>query len=311
MDLSKLSNVELVGRLQKLARAERKITHLILLHINEVESRRLYAKAGRNSMFKYLTKDLGYSEDSAYRRLNAARLLKQVPQVAEKLEDGSLNLTQLTQVQKCIREEAKSGGYVTSEQTIQILEQVENKSTFETKKVLAVEFNQPIQMHEVIKPQRDNSIRAEMSFTEEQHQVIHQVKDLLSHVMPDGNLSDLFTYLAKKELQRIMGKESATTEKKTPTKLEAKPSTPRFLAKRKREGIRITVKRALLKKADNCCQFVNPKTQVRCDSTYQLQIDHRTPVAFGGGNEVENLRVLCRTHNLLEAERVGLNRKID
>lgn len=218
MELSKLSNFELIGRLKTLVRTERKITHLILLHINEVESRKLYAKAGRDSMFKYLTKDLGYGEDSAYRRLNAARLLKQVPQVAEKIEDGSLNLTQLTQVQKCIREESKAGGQVSPEQTLQILEQVENKSTFETKKVLAIEFNQPIQIHEVITPQRDESVRLELTLTQEQMKNLEKVQDLLSHVLHDGTLADVINYLAEKHIQKVAGKEKVTVKELPPPK---------------------------------------------------------------------------------------------
>jgi 5-methylcytosine-specific restriction endonuclease McrA len=47
-------------------------------------------------------------------------------------------------------------------------------------------------------------------------------------------------------------------------------------------------------------------TQQKCQSTYQLQVDHRVPIARGGSNEESNLRVLCRTHNLLAAKQWGL-----
>jgi hypothetical protein len=144
MELKQISNQELLSRLDKLVRTERKLTHVILAHINEVESRRLYAELGFDSMFKYLTSHCGYGEDSAYRRLQAARLLKKAPEIAEKIEQGALNLTQLTQVQKCLRQEQQSGSVVSADQTLQILEQIQNKSSYETKKVLALEFNQPL-----------------------------------------------------------------------------------------------------------------------------------------------------------------------
>jgi 5-methylcytosine-specific restriction endonuclease McrA len=35
-----------------------------------------------------------------------------------------------------------------------------------------------------------------------------------------------------------------------------------------------------------------------------LQIDHIQPVARGGANTIDNLRVLCAYHNRLEAERL-------
>lgn len=210
MDLSKISNHDLLGRLEKLVRTERKITHLILCHINEFEIRKLYAEMGFDSMFKYLTQHLGYGEDSAYRRLQAARLLKAVPQVAEKIENGSLNLTQLTQVQKCIRLESKSGNQIALEQTLQILEQIQDKSSFETQKVLAVEFNQPIQMHEVLKPQRDDTFRLELTVTSEQMKILKQAMDLLSHVVPDGRWAELFTHLAQKQVRKSLGKDSSS-----------------------------------------------------------------------------------------------------
>ena len=42
----------------------------------------------------------------------------------------------------------------------------------------------------------------------------------------------------------------------------------------------------------------------RCNSTWNLQIDHIVPFARGGDNSQGNLRLLCGKHNRLEAERV-------
>jgi 5-methylcytosine-specific restriction endonuclease McrA len=43
---------------------------------------------------------------------------------------------------------------------------------------------------------------------------------------------------------------------------------------------------------------------VRCNSTWNLHIDHRKPYAMGGDHSVSNLRLLCAKHNQLEAERI-------
>ncbi|HEY8271054.1 MAG TPA: hypothetical protein VIG33_09205 [Pseudobdellovibrionaceae bacterium] len=107
MDFHKTSDQDLLARLEKLARTERKLTHMILCHIHEAESRRLYAELGYGSMLAYLIQHLSYSESAAYRRLQAARLLKQTPSVAVKIESGALNLSQLSQMQKCLKEECK------------------------------------------------------------------------------------------------------------------------------------------------------------------------------------------------------------
>lgn len=249
MELTKISDQELLGRMDKLVRTERKITHVILCHINEVDARRLYAELGFESMFKYLTGHCGYGEDSAYRRLQAAKVLRKAPEIAEKLEDGSLNLTQLTQVQKCLRQESKSGKVVDSHQTLQILEQIENKSSYETKKVLAVEFNQPIQTHEVVKPQRDDSFRLELMLTQEQMKDLSEVKDLLSHVLPDGNWAEVISYMTKAQIQKIKGKSKIEGSTKIELPPEEKKTTPSFTIARKRQHIKITDRRNLLQKA--------------------------------------------------------------
>jgi hypothetical protein len=55
-------------------------------------------------------------------------------------------------------------------------------------------------------------------------------------------------------------------------------------------------KKIILEK-HSCCQFKNPATGRVCGSTFNLQVDHIHPKWDGGGNEPQNLRVLCRAHN--------------
>jgi hypothetical protein len=209
MDLSKISNSELVGRLEHLCVSERKVTHLILWHIVEVEARGLYLDMAFDSMFSYLTKKLGYSEDAAYRRMSAARLLRKAPELSGKIEDGSITLTQLAQVQKCLKLEKKMGNEVSELRTLEVIEQIQNKSNFETQRVLAFEFNQPVQMHESLKPQSDSSIRLEITLTSEQMTSLQQAKDLLSHVLPDPTWAELVTLLAQRQIQKKLGRFNA------------------------------------------------------------------------------------------------------
>ncbi|HEU4365013.1 MAG TPA: HNH endonuclease signature motif containing protein [Candidatus Krumholzibacteria bacterium] len=51
------------------------------------------------------------------------------------------------------------------------------------------------------------------------------------------------------------------------------------------------------------CAYVSPGGR-RCGSSFVLQIDHVKPVAHGGANTPDNLRLLCAYHNRLEAERI-------
>lgn len=50
------------------------------------------------------------------------------------------------------------------------------------------------------------------------------------------------------------------------------------------------------------CTYVS-SSGVRCRETKDLEVHHNRPFAKHGSHEVENLRLLCRVHNLLEAKR--------
>ena len=104
MNLKKLSNQNLESQLKSLVTSEREILSQILLHIVEVERRRLYLIFGFSSLFEYLTKSIGYANGSAQRRIDAARLSFEVPEVIEKLESDQINLAQVSLLQKSIRE---------------------------------------------------------------------------------------------------------------------------------------------------------------------------------------------------------------
>jgi hypothetical protein len=158
-------------------------------------------------------------------------------------------------------------------------------------------------LNEVIKPQKDESIRLEITLTAEQFAQLEKAKDLLSHVCPEGSWAEVISTLASKFNKKL---ESNSAEKLTPSVRAAGMTSP--AKPLNRSYISIHKKRFLLQKAKDCCEFVDVKSGKRCASKYQLQIDHRHPKARGGSDDVENLRVLCRTHNLLMAERWGLMR---
>ena len=311
MDFKKISNEELNLRLEKLARSERKLTHVILLHINEVDSRDLHLKMGYESLFSYLVKALHYSESAAYRRLQAARLLKTNPEVAAKIESGALNLSQLTQMQRCLQAENKKGTAVNSQKVTEVLVSMESKSIFESEKILATEFDLPAKANEITKPQKDDTIRIEFTLTREQFEALKQAQSLLSHQCPDGSWSEVITQLAKKFNQSRMGKGNnnpttecaETAQGNTATK---KPSmAPRT---RYRSAITAKTKRYLLAKAHQACEYQDPRTGRRCQANFQLEVDHIKPLALGGEHRTENLRILCRAHNQLAAKKSGLRR---
>jgi hypothetical protein len=144
--------------------------------------------------------------------MHASRLLGKMPHLSEKIEEGTLNLTQVVQVQSCINKEERAGNKVDIAQTAKIFEKIESMTGEKTLKALAIEFNQPIQTHEVIQPQRDNTVRAGITFTDEEMDVLKHVKDLLSHTLPNPTWAELIVHLAKKQIKVIEGKSVQVNE---------------------------------------------------------------------------------------------------
>src|SRR5688572_17976952 len=91
--LSAMSDRELVERLGELLREERRLTAAVLAHLAEVEARELYLPAACSSMFAYCTRLLGMSEDQAFKRIRAARVVRRFPLVGAAVEEGRLHLS--------------------------------------------------------------------------------------------------------------------------------------------------------------------------------------------------------------------------
>src|SRR4051812_47598911 len=88
MNLKNLSDDVLLRDTKRLVTEERELLTTILWHIKEVERRRLFSKLKFQSINEYAEKELGYSSDQAWRRVAAARLLNEIPEMEEKINSG-------------------------------------------------------------------------------------------------------------------------------------------------------------------------------------------------------------------------------
>lgn len=90
-----LSDQQLLDRLAALVTRDHALTVEILLHLGEVEARGLHHARGCSSLFTYCVERLGFSEEVAYKRVGASRLVRQFPLALELLAQGQLHLTAL------------------------------------------------------------------------------------------------------------------------------------------------------------------------------------------------------------------------
>ena len=78
---------------KKLVSEEKRYTTLILKNLCEIEKKKLYCDLGYPSLYKYLIKELKYSEGESNIRINAVRLMLKSKKAQENFASGKLSLT--------------------------------------------------------------------------------------------------------------------------------------------------------------------------------------------------------------------------
>jgi 5-methylcytosine-specific restriction endonuclease McrA len=127
LSFSSLNDNELHARLPELCRREREITFEILLHLNEVERRKLHLKQGYSSMFVYCTAWLGYSEPAAFRRIRTARCVARFPEIYALLEANEVNLSTIARASRVLTANNKNA----------LLERIRRRSRREVDAIVA------------------------------------------------------------------------------------------------------------------------------------------------------------------------------
>lgn len=166
--LKGLTNLTLDKNLQELIASEREILTEIITYIREVDCRKLFLSFGYPSLFEYLTRRMGYSNASAQRRIDAARLTRVVPEVLNHLESGEINLSQISVMTQAIRQVGKSSHTVDTEIKEHLVNTIAGKDLKQTEIIVSKTLN--LQIHEgtKIKHQKDESVRFELTLSKEQ-----------------------------------------------------------------------------------------------------------------------------------------------
>jgi len=255
---------------------ERKSIHEVLLGIIELDKTKAYADLGYPSLFEYLTKGQKYSEGSAQRRISAARLMTEVPEIQPKLQEGNINLTQLSKLSIAIKQEQKETGIkVSTLQKRELVAKLENKNTVETEKVLQAELNFEPQIKEKIIP-KDEHVFVTFKFTKAQYEKLQRVKNILSHIDVDGTFTGTIETMCDKTI--ATQESSKKRQEKANAFKESYTATTAVAESRPKVQYRIyipkSVRQFVFQRAGYCCEYVSKETGRRCSSQYQLQTDH-------------------------------------
>jgi hypothetical protein len=314
--LSHLSNRELLQDLAALVARDRATTAELLAHIAEVDERKLYLPAAHPSMYSYCVHELGLSEQSALKRIRAARTARQFPVIFDAVAQGRLNLSAVVLLTP----------YLTPENVDELLEAAANQSKSELERLLArrgtlaglavtpapapqlspgtVETHSAVATRETVTGAEATGLLPALTppvpacprhhFTVEHdlYEKLQYARSLLGHQLPSGDMVQVLERAIDDLIARLEKRKFAATDK---------PRAPRRRTSANKRHVPAEVKRAVWKRDGGRCTFVGDAGR-RCPCRTRLEFDHIDPVARGGEATVDRMRLRCRAHNQYTAE---------
>ena len=329
MNLQTLSKARLLSETARIARSEQQYTIKLLFHLNEIARRKLHLDLGYASLWDYCTKELGYSPSGAGRRIAAARAIRRFPLALAMLQEREISLCTLAMIEPILNEENAPS----------ILERVRGASHRAVQKLIC-EYRPPVALRDQIRPVRvaapapvemdrllldrecaravpeewrqpmkiEEKLYVQFLADEELVAKFEQAKALLCGRHSMMSFADVLDVLVTEFLDRRSPKarherREMKKDKEVDTtnvgSEDKKVRTPN-VGSRKRH-IAAAVRDEVYVRDGGQCAFTGPD-ETRCESRKGLEIDHIIPIAMGGTNEIDNLRLLCPAHNLRAAE---------
>ncbi len=331
--LTQLDDQSLLTSTRRLAARSHELEADLLLHLGELDARGSYRELGFSSLFAFCMGELGFSEDATWRRVEVARLLRRFEDLESPLREGRIHLTGLLLL----------APRLTEENFDELLTACAGKTKEQMKEVLAQRFPEPSVPDSIrklpsvatpapstppptatlfsapapiaaapppppptparppeparrpkVEPLAPDAYLVQFTANKKVRDLLAQAKELFRHELPNGDLAALVEkafelLVAEKMKARFgVGAKPRAASKATPTK---PPSRHVPMAKRRELACRGKLQ----------CEFVGIDGR-RCTETAGLEIDHVEGFARTGDHA--SLRLLCRAHNQLEAERL-------
>jgi len=326
-----LSDNDLLRGLSELLGESRGVESELVAHIGEVDDRRLYAREACDSMFAYCTDILHLSDHEAYLRIAVARAAREHPMLLTMLSDGRLHLSGI----------AKLASRLTRANREALLERAAHKSKRQIEELVAeltprpdvppsirklpdhrihVEPPVPQAVGPLVRttlelgPDRAGTVgplapvrsavveplapfRYKVQFTASSAfcEKLDRLKSLMRTSVPDGDLARILEEAVTEKLERLEARRFGRTKapRKALSETDTSPSSSR--------DIPAAVRRAVDERDGGRCRYLDDQGR-RCGTRDRLEYHHVVPWARGGDRSVENVRLMCRTHNIRLAE---------
>ncbi len=147
--------------------------------------------------------------------------------------------------------------------------------------------------HAKLSPLSPGRFALQLTLAQETHDKLRHAQALLGHAVPSGDLAQV--------LDRALDALIATLEQRRFAPSARSRSVPRRRAENSRY-VPAAIRRMVWQRDGGQCTFVGDMGH-RCEARTRLEFDHLDPFARGGQGTPDRLRLRCRAHNQLEAER--------
>jgi hypothetical protein len=315
--LNHLSGPAVLTGLIRAAADERTSTAILLAYIGEADERRLYAAEGYDSMLSYCIGELRMSRDAARKRIHAARAARQFGAIYDAVAEGRLHLSAVVML----------APRLTPENADELLASATHKTKEEIELLIAHRFpapDLPTREHPVHPPTLNGSLlETACAPGRTPESVFVQSSDPPARVVPlaperfglqctvGQGTFDKLQYAKQLMGGKVAGDLAAMLDRALDalivqlekqkcgvTSSRRPPQRP----SRNPRHVPSAVKSVVWKRDQGRCTFVAESAR-RCECRSNLEYDHIQPVARGGEATIGNIRLRCRAHNQLEAER--------
>jgi hypothetical protein len=336
---SELSDPELLNATRRLVGRSNELLAALLVHLGEVEARGAHRTRACSSLYAYCIYELRLSEDEAFRRVAAARLVRRFPTLRDAIAAGELHLTGLLML----------GPHLTEENLSEVLARAKHR----TKKEISGLVRQLDPLPDV--PARIEPLGPALARLippaptwSEFARALNPVRELTPGDRPrdwvesaDGRGEPVappaplepqrykVEFTANDEYVKLVEEAKALLSHSTPRvdlvelQLCAMRSLVAELKRKKRAATKqprkaspeavpdpprqrgrhvpAAIRRAVFERDKSRCTYADASGQ-RCRETHRLEMHHLEPFARGGEHSAANLTLRCRAHNALAAE---------
>ena len=326
--IGSMDNARLLSATRELARRSCSVEADLLVHLGEIDERRLYLDLAFSSMFAFCTGELGFAEGAAYNRIVVARAARKLPALIEAVRSGRVHLAGLRLLVP----------HLTEANHADLLQQAAGRSKEQIAELVARLAPRPAPVEQLRKlPSRNTAdrrsggaelfetgapapagiapgtaplapaprrplmlvaedvYRLQLAINREFREEIREAQALLRHRFPEGDLATLFRAALGVLVADVKKKRFAVGRKPRSDCVAPVETNSRHVPD--------AMKRGVYERDGGRCTFTDSEGR-RCDATGALELDHLEGFARTHRHELKALRLLCHAHNQHAADQL-------